>query len=75
MRVYRRPGERYVQYNIAQTVSYGGGSVMVCGEISLEGRTELVSVNLGRLTADRYVTTILEAHVVPYAPYIHIDEW
>jgi hypothetical protein len=43
---------------------------MVCGGISLEGRTELVSVNLGRLTADRYVTTILEPHVVPYAPYI-----
>jgi hypothetical protein len=25
MRVYRRPGERYVQCNIAQTVSYGEG--------------------------------------------------
>jgi hypothetical protein len=70
MRVYRRPGERYVQCSIAQTVSYGGGSIMVWGGISLEGRTELVIVNQGRLTADRYVTTILEPHVVHYAPYI-----
>jgi transposase len=70
MRVYRRPEERYVQCNIAQTVSYGGGSIMVWGGISLEGRTELVIVNQGRLAADRYVTTILEPHVVPYAPYI-----
>jgi transposase len=70
MRVYRRPGEPYVQCNIAQAVSYGGGSIMVWGGISLEGRTELVIVNQGRLTADRYVTTILEPHVVPYAPYI-----
>jgi transposase len=70
MRVYRRPGEPYVQCNIAQAVSYGGGSIVVWGGISLEGRTELVIVNQGRLTADRYVTTILEPHVVPYAPYI-----
>jgi hypothetical protein len=70
MWVYRRPGEPYVQCNIAQAVSYGGGSIMVWGGISLEGRTELVIVNQGRLTADRYVTTILEPHVVPYAPYI-----
>jgi transposase len=70
MRVYRRPGEPYVQCNIAQAVSYGGGSIMVWGGISLEGRTELVIVNQGRLAADRYVTTILEPHVVPYAPYI-----
>jgi hypothetical protein len=47
MRVYRRPGERYVQCNITQTVSYGGGSIMVWGGISLEGRTELVIVNQG----------------------------
>jgi hypothetical protein len=70
MRVYRRPGEPYVQCNIAQAVSYGGGSIMVWGGMSLEGRTELVIVNQGRLAADRYVTTILEPHVVPYAPYI-----
>jgi hypothetical protein len=70
MRVYRRPGEPYVHCNIAQAVSYGKGSIKVWGGISLEGRTQLVIVNQGRLTAERYVTTILEPHVEPYASYI-----
>lgn len=69
-RVYRRPGERYAQCNIVGTVSYGGGSVMVWGGISLMARTELVVLQGGRLTADRYITDILEPHVVPYAPFI-----
>lgn len=69
-RVYRRPGERYAQCNIVETVSYGGGSVMVWGGISLEARTELVIIQGGRLTADRYITDILEPHVIPYAPFI-----
>ena len=42
VRVYRRPGERYAQCNILSRVSYGGGSVMVWGGISLQARTELV---------------------------------
>lgn len=69
-RVYRRPGERYAQCNILGTVSYGGGSVMVWGGISLEARTELVLIQGGRLTADRYITDILEPHVIPYAPFV-----
>lgn len=42
---------------------------MVWGGISLTGRTDLVTVN-GNLNSERYITDILEAHVVPYAPYI-----
>lgn len=71
--VFRRPGERYSQCNIVGTVSYGGGSVMVWGGISMEARTDLVLVNDGRLTANRYITNILEPHVVPFAPFIGDD--
>jgi hypothetical protein len=70
MRVYRRPGERYTQCNVVGTVRFGGGSVMVWGGISWDARTELVVVNNGRLNAHRYMTSVLEPHVVPYAPYI-----
>lgn len=68
--VMRRPGERYSQCCIRETVSYGGGSVMFWGGISLTGRTELVFIRRGALTAARYITEILEDHVVPYAGYI-----
>ncbi|KAI5750288.1 hypothetical protein M8J76_014383 [Diaphorina citri] len=44
---------------------YGGGSVMFWAGISSEGRTELVSVPSPTLNAERYVTDILEEHVVP----------
>jgi hypothetical protein len=70
VRVYRRPGERYAPCNIVGTVQFGGGSVLVWGGISLEARTELV-VKAGRaLYAHGYVTTIVEPHVIPFAPFI-----
>ena len=68
--VFRRQGERYAQCNIVGTVSFGGGSVMVWGGISLDGRTELVIVDGGRVTAHRYITEILDPHVIPYAPFV-----
>lgn len=70
MPVYRRPGERYSQCNFRHTESFGGGSTMVWGGISYHGRTELVVVNQGRMTADRYIRDILEPHVIPYGPFI-----
>ncbi|RZC42585.1 HTH 28 domain containing protein, partial [Asbolus verrucosus] len=50
-RVWRRPGERFAQCNIVPRVSFGGGSIMVWGGISMEARTELVVVNGGAITA------------------------
>jgi hypothetical protein len=43
---------------------------VVWGGISWDACTELVVVINGRLNADRYIISILEPHVVPYAPYI-----
>lgn len=71
--VYRRDGERYSQCNIRPSRNFGGGSVMLWGGISLRGRTELVVVNQGTMTADRYIRDILEEHVVPYAPFVGPD--
>ena len=48
-----------------ETEAYVGGSVMVWGGISLNGRTELVIID-GNLTSQRYVDEILIPHVIPY---------
>lgn len=42
---------------------------MVWGGISLEARTELVVLERGTITADRYIRDCLESHIVPYAPF------
>lgn len=70
IRVYGRTNERYAQCNFSNTTLFGGGSVMVWGGISLTGRTELVVINNGSLTAERYILEILDQHVMPFAPYI-----
>ncbi|CAF4845821.1 unnamed protein product [Pieris macdunnoughi] len=66
-RVYRGRGERYAQSCIKERVPFGGGSFMVWGGISMNGRTELVFIDMvrqngsrGGLTAHRYITEILE---------------
>lgn len=76
-RVYRRQGERYTEACTVETVSYGGGSCMFWGGISVDGKTELVCVSRtgggrgqGSLTAQRYIAEILDPHVVPYADVI-----
>lgn len=73
-RVYRRSGERFAECNLVKNVSFGGGSIMLWGGISWEGRTELVEVNL-RMNADLYIRDILEEHVVPYAGFIGYDRF
>ncbi|CAH2095192.1 unnamed protein product [Euphydryas editha] len=86
-RVYRRPGPRekkpeekklrFLQCCFAETVSYSGGSGMMCAGISYERKTELVFVpGVGwrrGLTTQKYVEDILLDHVVPYARYIGED--
>lgn len=76
-RVYRRQGERFAQACIQETVEYGGGSCMFWGGMSIDGKTNLVCVSRtgsargqGSLTAPRYITEILEEHVVPYAGFV-----
>ncbi|MCJ8738611.1 hypothetical protein PDJAM_G00037760 [Pangasius djambal] len=46
---------------------FGGGSVMVWGGISMEGRTDLYRLDNGTLTAIRYRDEILGPIVRPYA--------
>ncbi|VVC27922.1 Transposase, Tc1-like,Ribonuclease H-like domain [Cinara cedri] len=62
---------------LEETVEYGGGSCMFWGGISIDSKTELVCVSRtggarvqGSLTSDRYITEILEEHVVPYAGFV-----
>lgn len=76
-RVYRRPTERFSQCCITERVSYGGGSCMFWGGISLEAKTELVFIagaNRGRqargLTSQRYIEEVLQEHVVPFSGFI-----
>jgi hypothetical protein len=69
-RIWRRRGERYSQCNFTPKVPFGGGSIMVWGGIGLGARIELVIVDMGTLNADRYITNILQDHVVPLAPNI-----
>lgn len=68
--VYRRANERFAQCTITNTVGYQGGSIMVWGGISYEARTDLVVIDNGSLTAQRYLEDILEPHVMPFGPFI-----
>ena len=78
-RVWRRPGERLHAHNIAEHDRYGGGTVMVWGGISWDGRTDLCVLHRGTLTAHLYRDDILDVHVRPYAgaigdPFILMDD-
>ncbi|KAI4900201.1 hypothetical protein NFI96_017677, partial [Prochilodus magdalenae] len=66
-RLWRRRGECYAACNIIQHDWFGGGSVMVWGGISLEGRTDLYRLGNGTLTAVRYQDEILGPVVRPCA--------
>ena len=66
-RVWGRQGERYAACNIAQHDRFDGGSLMVWGGISMEGRTDLYWLENGSLTAIRQRDEILEPTVRPYA--------
>ena len=64
IRVWRRPGERYVDATIREHDRYGGGSLMVWGGFSTHHRTPLHIVN-GRLNGVAYRDTILRPLVLP----------
>lgn len=60
------PGERYAEVCIDQCLPFEDGSIMIWSEITAEARTELVFKENGSLTADRYITEVLEDHVMPF---------
>ncbi|KAH0817249.1 hypothetical protein GEV33_005542 [Tenebrio molitor] len=72
-RVWRSTGQRVAQCNFVPGISFGSGSIMVWGGTSMEARTELVVVNGGAMTANRYIRDILEPHVLPFATFIGND--
>jgi len=65
IRVWRRRGERFDPANVIECDNYGGGSVMIWGGISHQGKTELLTVQ-NRLNAARYCDEINLPIVVPY---------
>ncbi|KAI4896781.1 hypothetical protein NFI96_020094, partial [Prochilodus magdalenae] len=66
-RLWRCCGECYAACNIIQHDWFGGGSVMVWGGISMEGRTDLYRLDNGTLTAIRHRDEILGPVIRPYA--------
>lgn len=65
VKVWRRRGERYADCCTDRVTSFGGGSVMVWGGISLTGKTRLVIIG-GNLNAERYRDEILQPVAIPY---------
>ena len=64
-RVFRRTGERYVDACVDEADRFRGGSVMVRGGISHNGKTQLVTVN-GTLNAQKNRDDILAPVVLPF---------
>ncbi|GFS74675.1 transposable element Tcb2 transposase [Trichonephila clavipes] len=71
----RRPmcGSKNNPASVHESVSFGGGGVLVYGCISIEGRTYLYIIREGPHTARRYRDGILRPIVVPYAAAIGDD--
>jgi type II secretory pathway component PulC len=65
--MWRRPGERYLDGTLEEKVLFGGESIMVWGGIILNGRTELVVIREGSMTARRCIDDVLEAHAIQFA--------
>ena len=66
VKVWRRTGERYEDMCMQEVDQFGGGSVMVWGMMTTQGRSELVEV-AGNLNSHRYRDEILRPHMLPYA--------
>lgn len=65
VKVWRRRGERFADCCTDRVTSFGGGSVMVWGGISLTGKTRFVIIG-GNLNAERYRDEILQPVAIPY---------
>ena len=62
-----RRRERFHDTHISEHDRYGGGSIMVWGGISRDGRTDLHVIERGTMTGVRYRDEILDVYVRPYA--------
>ncbi|GFV50356.1 transposable element Tcb2 transposase [Trichonephila clavipes] len=71
--IWRDRGSRNNPAFVHESVSFGGGGVLVYGGISIDGRTYLYIIRDGPLTARRYRDDILRPIVVPYAAAIGDD--
>ena len=65
--VWREARQRYSQALAAEHSRFGGGSVMIWGRISLTGRTDMVAIRNGALTALGYRDEILHPVVRLFA--------
>lgn len=72
-RVWRRQRERFNDAYINEHDRYGGGSIMVWGGISRNGRTDLHVMGRGTMTGVRYRDEILNVYVRPYAGAVGPD--
>ncbi|GFV57862.1 transposable element Tcb2 transposase [Trichonephila clavipes] len=71
--IWRDCGSRNNPAFVHESVRFGGWGVLVCGGISIDGRTDLSIIRDGPLTARRYRDEILRPLVVPYAAAIGDD--
>ena len=72
-RVWRARSERFAPVCVTEHDRYGKGSVMAWARISIQGKTDLNTIENGTLTTLRYVNEILDIYVRPYAGAIGAD--
>ena len=65
IRVWRRRGERNARACVVPRTAFGGGSVMMWGAITAQGKSQLIIVE-GNLTGQQYIDEILTPVVIPY---------
>ena len=65
VRVYQHVGERYSDACVTEVDRFRRGSVMVCGGINHQGKTDLVVIR-GNLNAQGYINDVLRPVVVPF---------
>ncbi|GFX34994.1 transposable element Tcb2 transposase [Trichonephila clavipes] len=71
--IWRDRGSRNNPAFVHESVSFGGGGVLVYGGYSIDGRTDLYIIRDRPLSAHRYRGKILRLIVVPYAAAIGDD--